>query len=59
MTLSHDSYMHFYYFNFSEKLIWNNQNAIEFPELISHAPAGGFESVVHSMTKYFVTYRPY
>ena len=42
------------HFNFS--LTWNNQNTIEFPELISHAPAGGFESVVHSMTKYFVTY---
>ena len=55
MNLSHDSYMHFYYFNFSEKLTWNNQNTIEFPELISHAPAGGFESVVHSMTKYFMT----
>ena len=27
---------------------WNNQNTIEFPELISHAPAGGFESVVHT-----------
>ena len=33
---------------FSEKLTWNNQNTIAFPELISHAPAGGFESVVHS-----------